>query len=189
MWTPGDAASGDRLLIRWFSDDRLGTAFGCVFATGEFGGALAFYLGWFLSERSADGYKTVFLVGAVLSAVAAVCLVYTWFIDRDNDRVAIRVAQRSHVARSAAGHARWALDVVRRQTTMFWICFGQVMCFYCTFYTFVAFMADFLVECYGLDVSTATLYAGVPCGFSLVLAPLSGYVLDRFGHRDAASEL
>ncbi len=32
---PALAASGDRLLMRWFDEDRRGFAFGCVFATGE----------------------------------------------------------------------------------------------------------------------------------------------------------
>ena len=49
--------------------------------------------------------------------------------------------------------------------------------------------SDLLVLCYRLDPSVATLYAGIPSGFSLVFAPLSGYLLDRFGHRDVTSEL
>ena len=56
-------AAGDRLLLRWFDEERLGFAFGCVFATGEFGGALAFYLGALLAHYQDDAYMTVYLVG------------------------------------------------------------------------------------------------------------------------------
>ncbi len=63
----GHAASGDRLLVRWFDEDRRGFAFGCVFATGEFGGSLAFYLGWYLTRDDPSGYKTVYLIGGVHS--------------------------------------------------------------------------------------------------------------------------
>ncbi len=174
-------------MIRWFEDDRLGFAFGCVFATGEFGGALAFYFGWFLSKEYTDGYITVFLIGGGLSAVALCCLLVTWWLDRANHRAAVRQAERSHIHRSARDYMHWTVSVVQRQTTMFWLCFFQVMCFYTGFYTFVSFTADFLVQCYHLDLSRATLYSGIPCGFSLLLSPLSGYLLDKYGYRNQTS--
>ncbi len=62
-------AAGDRLLIRWFDEDQLGFAFGCVFATGEFGGALAYYLNTRVSIFQSDSYKTIYLVGVVPACV------------------------------------------------------------------------------------------------------------------------
>ncbi len=58
-----ETASGDRLLMRWFEEERRGFAFGCVFATGEFGGLMAFIVGWLLSRHDTGGYKTVYFIG------------------------------------------------------------------------------------------------------------------------------
>jgi hypothetical protein len=49
--------------MRWFEEERRGFAFGCVFATGEFGGLMAFIVGWLLSRHDTGGYKTVYFIG------------------------------------------------------------------------------------------------------------------------------
>jgi hypothetical protein len=68
-------ASGDRLLIRWFDEDKLGFAFGCVFATGEFGGALAFYMNTLVAEfEGENSFITIYLVGTHAAAVPQACV-------------------------------------------------------------------------------------------------------------------
>ncbi len=48
-------------------------------------------------------------------------------------------------------------------------------------------LRDFIVQCYGIDESKATIYAGLPSAFSLFLSPLSGYIMDKFDIRLEAS--
>ena len=149
-------ASADRLLLRWFPPRRRGFAFGCLFASGEFGGAASFYLGGVLTgSASTGGYVVVFLVGAVFTTAALLCLCVAWWLDRASDRAVTKAASGgggggdpaavaagpSHVvgARGDLGMLRWVCRVLRRQTLQFWLSFFQMVCFYTGFYTFVSF--------------------------------------------------
>ena len=101
-------------------------AFGCVFATGEFGGALAFYAGWFITDRTSLHFQVVFLIGGALASVALVGIVLTWWLDRNNNSAAIKRAARVTAQLSARDRVAWALRVPRSQTSLFWLSFWQV---------------------------------------------------------------
>jgi hypothetical protein len=51
----------------WFQDEKLGIAFGTVFACGDLGGSLPFYVGSLLHSYYPTSYFKIMFVGGAVS--------------------------------------------------------------------------------------------------------------------------
>ncbi len=156
--------------MRWFDEDQLGFAFGCVFAIGEFFGALAYYVGALIVKYCPGGYLSVYLAGmtrfltlrdiachsstrpdimfwlclcaaAGMLTLGLVAMLAAYCIDKDVTRAAIRREEREVVHKRLRDKMSWTVTVLTTQTRSLWISMWLVVLFYMGFYSFVTFTA------------------------------------------------
>lgn len=135
------AVAGDALMTRWFGEEQLGLAFGAVFAVGEAGGAVPFYLGSLLQKYFESPFymHIVFVICFGAAAFSLLSMLTIYVIDRKRHEANVRKMQRTVPSRSIPEYARWVIGIIRRQSKMFWFLFAQCAMLYGGFYTFLAF--------------------------------------------------
>ncbi len=161
-------------VARWFWHDELSLGFGIrstflrlgsltaqvspTWAPGAYG-----YWQWPL--LLGVGFGIFCLIGAAL---------YWWLDSRGERRFTL-----GHMA----GESRIAFADVFRFNRSFWLICALCITFYGCIFPFETFGQKFLIDARGLSPQHASLLVGMEPFFSMIGAPIFGYLVDRYAHR------
>jgi MFS family permease len=161
-------------VARWFWRDELSLGFGIRSTFLRLGSLTAqvsptwapgAYTYWQWPMLMAVGFGAFCLVGAALY----------WVLDSNGER--------RYTLGHAAGEQTIALGDVLRFNRSFWLIAALCITFYGCIFPFETFGQKFLIEARHLSPRTASLLVGMEPFFSMVGAPIFGYMVDRYARR------
>eukprot|EP00188_Purpureofilum_apyrenoidigerum_P001822 Plantae.Rhodophyta-Purpureofilum_apyrenoidigerum.ctg20487.p1 GENE.Plantae.Rhodophyta-Purpureofilum_apyrenoidigerum.ctg20487~~Plantae.Rhodophyta-Purpureofilum_apyrenoidigerum.ctg20487.p1 ORF type:complete len:553 (-),score=63.79 Plantae.Rhodophyta-Purpureofilum_apyrenoidigerum.ctg20487:576-2234(-) len=180
-------ASGAELLIvcqgamifKWFSGKEMAVAFGFSLTFARLGTIACFSFLPNLSER--HGVSAAFGVGSVLCIVSDALFLLYVMLDRRADRL-LSDEKETDLQELEPGQIEIAGGPFSLSTS-FWLCTGTLMSNYGCIMAFLAVAIDYLKGQFGISATTAGLEVSLVYYISMILAPLVGGVLDRYGYR------
>ena len=156
-----------RILAEWFEGKEFGLAVGVLNTSFPLGMMVALMSLGILAEH--HGWRYVLVVSAAVSLSA--CLL---FVVLHRDRV-VAVAPRGE--RRADG----LVVYVREAGWLIWMLAAVFMIYGAGYQQYFTFATDFYIS-RGYGVETSGLYASAPSWSGLLVAPVAGALMDKYGH-------
>jgi MFS family permease len=161
-------------IARWFLRSELSLAFALRTSACRLGSlaaqtsplwAAAAYVYWRWPLLIALAFASLCVVGTGL---------YWLFESRGERRFDLGPATHS---------GRFALQDIFRFNRSFWLLAGLCVAFYSCIFPFQTFGQKFLIDSRNVSPGTASLLIGMEPLFSMMLMPVFGHLVDRYGHR------
>mmetsp|Transcript_864 Transcript_864/g.2775 ORF Transcript_864/g.2775 Transcript_864/m.2775 type:complete len:583 (-) Transcript_864:1651-3399(-) len=180
-------ASGAELLIvcqgamifKWFSGKELAVAFGFSLTFARLGtiACFAFLPNW----AQTHGVGSAFGVGAALCLVSDVLFLFYIVLDKKADEVLSGEeegsSQELNSEQPGTTGGPFSLSM------SFWLCVGTLTSNYGSIMAFLAVAIDLLKKRFGISATTAGLQISFIYYISMILAPVIGSFLDKYGFR------
>ncbi|OQV13139.1 hypothetical protein BV898_12678 [Hypsibius exemplaris] len=161
-----------RMKAGWFLYRELALAFSIQIFLGRLGSATSFLLIGSVVDRL--GLRTCLWLGFVANLFAAGSNVALVYLDQRGSAMASTAP--------TSGNFSTIWRFIRQLDGTFWCVVLTVLLYYGTTLTFVANGPNFLAMRYGFSETRASIVTGFIYDIGL-LAPLSGWLTDRFGYR------
>ena len=161
-------------IARWFMRDELSLAFGLRGSASRLGSlsaqtsptwAAAAYTYWQWPLLISVGFATLCVIGTALY----------WILESRGER-RFELGPAEH-------KAKFLLRDILGFNRSFWLLAALCITFYACIFPFQTFGQKFLIDTRHVTPKTASLLIGMEPFFSLLLMPLFGYGVDRFGKR------
>ncbi|KAJ5238805.1 hypothetical protein N7468_003424 [Penicillium chermesinum] len=182
------------LLGMWYKRSEAQKRFSFFFSSttlaGAFGGLLAYGLGQMKGIRGYNGWRWVFIIEGVITAVVAIALYFVmpdfpeevkWLSDEEREFVRAKLAK--DVGKSAhhvKQDARAVLGVLKDYRVIIggFMYFGLIVPAYG-----YAYFAPTIIKGFGYSSVTTQLYSIAPWAAAFVFSLVIAYLSDRFRHR------
>jgi len=155
----------------------LGLAYGITLTSSRLGSILNFLITPTIEATSGVPFSLWF--GALLCLFSVVMACVFYMLDEQHEQTVGRPAERLTTRR-----LEWRS--VLRFPLAFWILSLITMTFYVCVFAFIADASAFFQSKYQMEPTTAGYYAGLAYDISIIGAPCSGILLDRFARRSVA---
>ncbi|OQV17326.1 putative Major facilitator superfamily domain-containing protein 1 [Hypsibius exemplaris] len=162
-----------RLKAFWFLYRELALAFSVHILMGRLGSAVCFVLLGSIVRQI--GLRSCLWLGFVVILFSAGSLVALAFIDQ---REATLLSSSPTLGSGKAG----VVQRIKQLDGMFWCFVATIFFFYGTTNSFIANGPNFIATQYGFSEAAASIITGIVYDIAL-LAPLSGWLTDRYGNR------
>ncbi|OQV11891.1 hypothetical protein BV898_13858 [Hypsibius exemplaris] len=168
-----------RVKSSWFGYEELGVSFAVHVVSAKIGASLVFLLyGAVLPTVGLTGCLWIGLVVAVGVFVVAVVMGYL-----DARHLSLETWRTNTPEGGLVREAKHTLHILRGFPYSLWIIVVSVFFFDATIYTFVVNGPNMLADRYHFTESRASYISGLVY-YVEIIAPLFGYLCDRYGHRD-----
>lgn len=161
-------------VARWFWHDELSLAFGIRSVFLRLG-SLTAQISPTWAPRAYTYWHWPLLIAVAFGGFCLMGAALYWVLDSRGER--------RFTLGHAAGEAPFALRDVFRFNRSFWLIAALCITFYGCIFPFETFGQKFLIEARHVSPRTASLLVGMEPFFSMVGAPIFGYVVDRHARR------
>ncbi|XP_064605894.1 major facilitator superfamily domain-containing protein 1-like [Liolophura sinensis] len=165
----------DRVTAFWFKDKELAMAFGIMLSFSRLGSVLNFFVTTYLYDRF--GMAWTFGAGAGLCGFGFLSAIILSALDRHGIR---QLGQEEQIALQSK---EVRVAHIRDFPGLFWLLVATITLFYSAVMPFVADSSKFLQDEYGLSKPVSAYTAGVVYDVALILSPVFGLTLDKYGRR------
>ena len=164
------------IISQWFKGKELAFALGVHLTVARMASVIGGFIIPSLIDNDGGLVNKVMWVGSLLCVFCLISGVILCFIDR----YAEQQDQQSAVI-SDTDKFKWS--DLKEFTLPFWLVAISCVCVYSSIFPFIQASNTFLVEQYGFDKNTAGQLYSIPYFMSAALAPILGFIIDKFGKR------
>lgn len=164
-----------KIIAKWFAGKEMATAMGVQVALARIGSQAAYSVALPMAQKF--GLTTPVLLGILLLVGGAVAFFIFTLMDRKLDR------QSTATETGGGDEEKFSFKDVRSilANKGFWLIALLCVLFYSCVFPFQKFATEFFIYKYGISDSLAGIFAGSPAIGALILTPLFGGYIDKYG--------
>jgi predicted MFS family arabinose efflux permease len=162
------------ILAKWFKGRELAFAFGLSLTFMRLGTIASFNSGSWIADAF-EGWRTGMWVAVGLCVVSLIFNIVYVILERN-------AHGRVTLAEAPAGD-KIVLSDIKHFGASFWLITALCVTFYSAIFPFTAFSTDFFMEKWGLTNQAGGSLTSLVITASMILAPILGGAVDRFGRR------